>query len=148
VARANAQVEPVLAALNSILAELAGARQRFRAEAEQATVALALAIARRVLHRELSADPDAILGLVKAAFQTCDAKETHRLLLSPQDADSVSQHRPQLRLPPGLDIIADGGLRRGSAVFETSRGELDVSVETQLAEIERGFADVLRRRTG
>jgi flagellar assembly protein FliH len=109
-------------------------------------VGLAIAIARRVLHRELSTDPEAILGLVKAAFQRCDAKETHRLTLSPPDADSVKEHRGRLRLPPALEIVADGGLQRGSAMFETSRGDLDVSVETQLTEIERGFADVLRRR--
>jgi flagellar motor switch protein FliG len=145
-ARANSKIEPVLASLNSVIAELAGARRLFRAEAEEATVSLAIAIARRVLHRELSTDPEAILGLVKAAFQKCDAKETHRLSLSPPDADSVQQHRGQLRLPTGLDIVADAALQRGSAVFETSRGVLDVSAETQLAEIERGFADVLRRR--
>ena len=145
-ARANSRLEPVLAALTSIVSELTGARQRFRVEAEEATVALAIAIARRVLHRELATDPEAILGLVKAAFQKCDAKETHRLILSPADADCVKEYRGRLRFPATLDIVADGGLQRGSAVFETTRGELDVSVETQLAEIERGFADVLKRR--
>jgi hypothetical protein len=31
-------------------------------------------------------------------------------------------------------------------VFETVRGELDASVETQLDEIEHGLADRIRRR--
>jgi len=119
-----------------------------RAEAEEATVALAISIAWRVLHSELSADPEAILGLVKAAFQKCDAKETHRLILSPADAESVREHRSRLRLPQAVEVISDAGFQRGAAVFETSRGDLDVSIETQLAEIERGFADVLKRRNG
>jgi hypothetical protein len=121
-ARANARLEPVLAGLSSVIAELAGARQRFRAEAEEATVALAISIARRVLHRELSADPEAILGLVKAAFQKCEAKETHRLILSPADAESVREHRSRLRLPQAVEVISDAGFQRGAAVFETSRG--------------------------
>jgi len=145
-ARAAGRLEPVLASLNSVIAELAGARHLFRAEAEEATVALAIAIARRVLHRELSTDPEAIHGLVKAAFQKCDARETHRLMLCPADAETVKQNRSLLRLPPALDIVADSSLQRGAALFETSRGDLDASVETQLSEIERGFADVLRRR--
>ena len=33
-------------------------------------VRLAVAIARRVLHREITVDSDAMLGLVKAAFAT------------------------------------------------------------------------------
>ena len=90
----------MLAALTSIVTELTGARQCFRAEAEEATVGFAIAIARRVLHRELATGPDAILGLVKEAFHRCDARETHRLLLSPVHAQSVKGYRDQLRLPP------------------------------------------------
>ena len=111
-------------------------------------MALAIAIARRVLHRELATDPEAILGLVKAAFQRCDARETYRLRVSPTDAEVVRENREPLRLPPAVEIVSDAGLARGSAIFETSRGELDASAATQLAEIERGFADVLAMRRG
>ena len=144
--RAQARVEPVLASLNSIVAELAGSRARFRAEAEGATVALALAVARRVLNRELATDPEAILGLVKAAFQKCDSRESCKLRLAPADASVVNEYRARLNLPAGLEIISDPNLTRGSAIFETSRGDLDASVETQLSEIERGFADILQKR--
>ena len=109
-------------------------------------VKLAIAIARRVLHRELSTDPEAILGLVIAAFQKLNARETHKLRLSPSDAQTLQQYRDRLDLPPGLEILSESSLTAGSAIFETSRGDLDASVDTQLAEIERGFADLMRRR--
>ena len=144
--RAHARLEPVIAGLSQVIAELAGARKHFRAQAEADTVALAIAIARRVLNRELMADPEAMLGLVKAAFQKCDQRETHKLRVSPQDADAIREHRERLNLPQALEVVADGALTRGSALFETSRGDLDASVNTQLGEIERGLADVLRRR--
>jgi flagellar assembly protein FliH len=136
----------VVASLSGVIAELTGMRKHFRAQAEADTVALAIAIARRVVHRELTADPEAILGLVKAAFQKCDARETHKLRVSPQDEEVVRGQRGMLNLPPALEVVADGGLVRGSAIFETSRGDLDASVDTQLMEIDRGLADVLRRR--
>jgi flagellar assembly protein FliH len=145
--QAQTRLEPVLAGLTGVTGELAGMRKKFRREAEEATVALAIAIARRVLHRELSSDPDALLGLVKAAFQKCDSRETHKLRLSPQDAEAVRENRGRLNLPPAVEIAADGSLTRGSAIFETSRGELDASLDTQLSEIERGLTDVLSRRT-
>jgi flagellar assembly protein FliH len=129
-----------------MVADLAGMRKSLRAESESAAVALALAVARRVLYREVASDPEAILGLVKAALQKCDARETLRLRVSPQDAETIREHRARLNLTPGVEIVADANLARGSAIFETSRGELDASVDTQLAEIERGFADVLKRR--
>ncbi len=56
--RAQARLEPALAAFNGMLAELAGMRKNLRAEAEEAAVTLALAVARRVLHREIAADPE------------------------------------------------------------------------------------------
>ena len=144
--RAQARLDPILASFTSIVAELTGSRQKLRVEAEEAAVSLALEVARRVLHREVAVDPEAILGLVKAAFQKCDARATQRLRVSPQDAETIREHQARLHFPPGLEIVADRNLTRGSAIFETSRGDLDVSVDTQLAEIERGFADVLQRR--
>jgi flagellar assembly protein FliH len=144
--RAMQKAEPVIAALNRIVQELAGARTSFRAEAEHDTVQLAIAIARRVLHRELSTDPEAILGLVMAASRKLTARETHRLRVSPSDAAAIQEHRSRLELPPGLEIVSDASLAPGSAIFETSRGELDASIGTQLAEIDRGFADIVRRR--
>jgi len=145
--RAQAYLEPVLAGLSGIVTELGGMRRKFRAEAEGATVALAMSIARRVLNRELHCDPDAILGLVKAAFERCDARETHCLRVSPADAAAIQENRDRLQLPPRLKIVADVALRPGSAIFETSRGDLDASLDTQLSEIERGLTDVLRKRS-
>ena len=144
--RAMQVMEPTIASLGAILNELAGMRKRFRAEAEEDTIKLAIAIARRVLRRELSIDPDAILGLVKAAFQKLNARETHRLRVSQGDEATLRKHRALLDLPAELEISGDASMTPGSAVFETARGELDASVDSQLAEIERGFTDILKRR--
>jgi flagellar biosynthesis/type III secretory pathway protein FliH len=94
----------------------------------------------------LAADPDALLGLVKAAFSKLNARETRRLRVGPGDAALIEAQRHLLGLPPGLEIQCDASLMNGSVIFETSRGELDASVDTQLLEIERGLTDVLRQR--
>jgi flagellar assembly protein FliH len=144
--RAQQKLDPVLHGLNTMIAELASLRKRVRAEAEDDAVKLSIAIARRVLYRELATDPEAILGLVKAAFGKLNVRETQRLRVSPADAAMIQEHRAKLQIPPGLQIAPDGSLTPGSAVFETSRGDLDASVETQLAEIDRGLTDSLKRR--
>jgi len=144
--QARQRLEPAFAALNNILQDLSGARKKIRAEAERDTLKLALAIARRILHREIATDPEALLGLVKSAFDKLNARETQRLRMAPSDAAVIQEYRGKLALPPGLEIVSDTYLESGSAVFETNRGELDASVDTQLAEVERGLTDVLRRR--
>jgi flagellar assembly protein FliH len=125
--------------------ELSGSRLRYRREAEQDVVALALAVARRILHRELTMVPEALLGLVKAALDKMEAREVHQARVSREDAPMVRQFLEQMGLPQRIEVIADPGIERGGVVLESSRGALDASVDTQLSEIERGFADLVRR---
>jgi len=57
----SAQIEAMNHKLARTIEELTGLRQRFRHEAEEDVVALALATARRILHRELTVEPEALL---------------------------------------------------------------------------------------
>lgn len=144
--RAGSMAAPVLENFGAAIRALADARKQARQEAEASMVQLALAVARRILHREMATDPEAILGLVRSGFDRVNARELHRLRMSPGDAQIVNDNRGDLGLPPSLEVIADSSLPPGSAVFETTRGELDLSAHTQLEEIERGFADLIVRR--
>ncbi len=144
--RAGSMAAPVLENFGAAVRALADARKQARQEAEASMVQLALAVARRILHREIATDPEAILGLVRSGFDRVNARELHRLRMSPGDAQIVNDNRGDLGLPPSIEVIADGSLAPGSAVFETTRGELDLSSHTQLEEIERGFADLIVRR--
>src|SRR5262249_11151814 len=51
------------------IAELAALRPRLRRQAEADLVKLSLAIARRILHRELMVDSEAMRGLIQAALE-------------------------------------------------------------------------------
>jgi flagellar biosynthesis/type III secretory pathway protein FliH len=70
----------------------------------------------------------------------------HRLRVSPTEAAAIEENRVRLELPAGVEIISDASFSRGCAVFETARGDLDASVDTQLAEIGRGLTDIVRKR--
>jgi flagellar assembly protein FliH len=127
------------------IAELADLRPRLRRQAEGDLLKLALAIARRILHRELSVDPGAMQGVIQAALEKLQSQEIYRVRLHPsQEAvvRSLLEHSQQARK---MELHADPKLDRGAAIFETSRGNLDASVETQLREIEQGLADRLDR---
>jgi flagellar assembly protein FliH len=41
--------------------------------------------------------------------------------------------------------VADASREPGAVIFETQRGNLDASIESQLQEIERGLTDRLGR---
>ena len=142
-ARAEARLEPLMERLAGTLAELSACRPRLRQDAEQDLVKLAMAIARRILHRELAIDPEALLGLVKAALEKLEAQECGRVRVFPEGASAIEKYLERAGLREKIQVIPDPALDQGGAVFETSRGSLDVSVETQLQEIQRGLADRL-----
>jgi flagellar assembly protein FliH len=137
------QMEAMQVKLARSIEELTGARPRYRREAEQDVVALALAIARRILHRELTVAPEALLGLVKAALEKLEAREVHQVRVSRQDAPMIKQFFEQMGLPHRVEVVADANLDPGSVILESSCGLLDASVNTQLAEIDRGLADLV-----
>ena len=140
-----AQIQPVIEKLNRMLEELAAVKPRLRHEAEEDIVKLALAIARRILYRELATSPEALLGLVRSALDKLDGREVHRLRVNPQDAVVLQAKFQSTGSVRKIEIVGDPSLQRGSAIFDTAHGALDASVDTQLNEIERGFADLVRR---
>jgi flagellar assembly protein FliH len=105
---------------------------------------LSIAIARRILHRELTVDPSALQGLVKAAFDRLDRREIKEIRTDADSIASVKKIVEGLGAPGSVKVIADATLRPGSLVIEVPRGQLDASIETQLIEIERGFVDIVR----
>ncbi|MDQ2948073.1 MAG: FliH/SctL family protein [Acidobacteriota bacterium] len=140
----GAEVNSTVGRLARSIEEISGLRQRFRHEAEAEVVKLAIAIARRVLHRELTVDSEALLGIVKAALTKMDSRELHQIRIHPDHAAALQNNLHQLGLPTRVEVIADPGLEPGAVILDTARGALDASVQTQLSEIERGFADLVR----
>ena len=134
------QTQGAIASFGQAARELIALKPRLRAEAERELVALSLAIARRVVHRELHVDPTTVLAIVHACLQEFDRVEIQRLAVSPEDLDAVAAY---FRDNPvaNLKLVADPGVSRGGALFQTNQGELDARIETQLREIEYGLAD-------
>lgn len=145
--QATAELKPVLEKFSASLNELQLMRRRIRREAERDLVQLAVAIARRILHREITVDPEALLGIVKAALERLEGREVDRLRLHPADAELVRPYLEQAGLAERVRVVPDAHLARGSLLFETSQGSLDASLETQLQEIQRGLLDCLRRQS-
>jgi flagellar assembly protein FliH len=141
---AAAQLKPLLERFAATINELSSHRRQLRRDAETDVVKLAIAIGRRVLRRELATDPDAMRGLVKAALEKLEGREIERVRVNPADAAAVKQHLEQARMAAKFEVVPEPRLERGAAIFETSRGNLDASIETQLDEIQRGLIDRIR----
>ena len=144
--QAAAEIRPVIERLSRSIDEIANFRGRLRREAEADTIRLALAIARRVLRRQLAIDPEALHGLVLGALEKLEGQEISRVRLHPAHASLVKACLDQYSAGSRVEILPDPWRELGSVVIETARGNLDASIDSQLQEIERGLADCLRRQ--
>jgi flagellar assembly protein FliH len=144
--RASAEFQTVVERMARSIEETAGLRARLRHEAEADLLGLSLAIARRVLRREISIDPDALRGVAMAALEKMAAGEISRVRVHPSQAPLVANCLRDAGGGSNIEIVPDAAREPGALVFETERGNLDASVESQLGEIERGLADHLKRR--
>jgi flagellar assembly protein FliH len=142
-AKAAAEIQPVIEKLGRTIAEISSLRVRLRREAEADLVRLALAIARRILRRELAVDPDALHGLIMGALEKLQAQEICRARVSPPHVALLKKCLEQANASAGVEIISDPSREPGTVIFETERGGLDASVDSQLREIDRGLADRL-----
>jgi flagellar assembly protein FliH len=143
--QAGAELQPVLDQLGRSLASLSSLRSRVRTEAEGDLLKLAISIARRVLHRELTLDPESIEGLIRVALEKLQSRELCRVRVHPDQEQAIRNSLERFANSQKVELIADSSLQCGDVLFETVHGNLDASIESQLREIERGFADRLRR---
>jgi flagellar assembly protein FliH len=127
------------------VADLATYKARLRREAEAETVELALAIARKVLKRELHVDPSAIEGIARAALDRIGAREVLRVRVAPASYTAIQQMLASIGPAGAIELESDATLDAGGVVVETRRGALDASVDGQLDEIAQGLADRLGR---
>lgn len=143
-AQALAALEPALDRMAKTARELCDLRPRLRRDAESDVVQLAIAVARRIIHRELSLDPGAMQALVQVALNRLDRQEIHRVVVHPSQAAAVQAVLAGETRQ--VEVVGDPKRDLGSLIFETNRGTLDASTGAQFEEIERGLTDRVNLR--
>jgi flagellar assembly protein FliH len=143
--QAAAELRPIQERMARTLAELSSLRSRIRKDAEGDLLKLSISVARRVLHRELTLDPESIEGLIRIALEKLQSRDVCRIRLHPDLEPAIRASMERFSNSQKVELIADPSMQCGDILFETAHGNIDASIEAQLREIERGFADRLGR---
>jgi flagellar biosynthesis/type III secretory pathway protein FliH len=121
-------------------------REEYFSRVEPEVVQLSLAIARKILHREAQVDPLLLSGLVHVALEKLDAGTRVRLRVPPVDTHFWNECFAESGGTILPEISGDPALKHGECALETEIGSTQISLETQLKEIEQGFFDLLEQR--
>lgn len=141
--QAKGRMEEALGRLEAILRELEDFRRRAFGRAEEEILELAIAVAKKVLRRELMSDRQWVLRTLKEAIEKVTEGDTVKIYLSPDDIDLVKEHQGELlegvKGPRGVVLHADPGITPGGCFIETEFGHIDARLESQLEAIAQGL---------
>lgn len=138
------EIERTRAEIARAIEQFAQQRDEYFHQAEAEVVSLALAIARRIIHRETQIDPQLLAGLVNYELKQLERATGVRLLVSPETLGYWNEAAPKMSRP--VEVAPDKALASGEVRIETVLGSTTVSFECELKEIERGFFDLLSHR--
>jgi flagellar assembly protein FliH len=104
-------------------------------QTERQVVQLALALARRVVLRELTLDPDLIAAIAHVALERLSDGSPATIRLHPEDYAVVAGRRGNQWAGADVSVVPDPALARGGCVVESGFGVIDASVDAQLGEL-------------
>jgi flagellar assembly protein FliH len=130
---ATVRTEAVLWRLTQTLEELGTLREQMIHKTERQVVQLALAIAARILHREVAVDHELLVAMARVALDRLGDRSSATIRLNPQDFAAAGVDR--LVSKASVQIVADATVNRGGCRVESDFGLIDVAIAAQLAEI-------------
>lgn len=108
-------------------------------EAKLDVLRVALGVAERVTKRAVEMDEASAGAQLEAALGMITRASRLRIACSPDDAELLRQMTPALARKfstmAHAEIVEDPKLSRGSVIVRTDKGEVDASIETQIARI-------------
>lgn len=132
---AAARSELVLRRLSGTIEELQALKSDILQRTEQQVVQLSLAIARRLVHREVTLDREIVATMARVALDRLGQSATATIRLHPDDLAAVTHGRPDLGNDGVARFVADPMVRRGGCLVQSDLGLVDVSVDAQIDEI-------------
>jgi flagellar assembly protein FliH len=133
--------------LTALLAEVAKIRQTILERDEQQILDLALAVAEKVIHLEVTTNREVIRGVLKEAIRHIADRDGLKIRIHPQDFSHMMEIKSDfLQTLDGIKNLVfeqDESIARGGALIETLYGEVDARLDQQYQEV-KGFLQASR----
>jgi flagellar assembly protein FliH len=143
---AEKRVEPMMMRYSEAILDISKLRSLLYAQVEREVVRLAVEVAKKIVHREINADPDVIQTLVRVALGHVAEKSAVTIHLNPVDYNHLLKQRAELSQAETRDIalLADKSIERGGCLIQTTCGDIDARIEEKFREVEHAFFEGLK----
>jgi flagellar assembly protein FliH len=129
--------------------QLKNLRRETYQKIEKEVVQLALAIARKIICREIAMDKEVVVCVAQEALALVEDPGQIKIKMNPADLQGINETRYQLsELISDIDnvtLAAEDSIQSGGRVIETNLGEIDARIEKQLQAVEEAFRTAMEK---
>jgi len=131
---AAARGDAMLRRLAQTFEEMASLRATMIQKTERQVVQLALAIAARVIHREVNLDRELLVAMARVALDRLGDASSATIRLHPDEHAAIVTLRGG-EADGAVRLVADPVVARGGCLVQSDFGQIDVSVDAQISEL-------------
>jgi flagellar assembly protein FliH len=126
-----------------MLAELEALQRRECRHFEKELVDLALAVARKIVGREVAVNPEAVAGMLRDALSRIEHAGSLSIRMHPDDLQRLADVQPRLLEgladPARVRFEADPAISAGGCFIESEAGDIDARLEHRFRVLEDAF---------
>ena len=141
---AEERFEATSRALAKALEDVSRLRESLAQSGSQDMLRLVMAVAEQVIRREVAVDPNLVLSIIENALQASVRSDSYRISINPADLEVVNAQKPLFLASisglRNLSIDADAAISRGGCRVDSELGDVDATIESQLAAIRQALA--------
>jgi flagellar assembly protein FliH len=143
---AERKIDAIMKRYTEAIVEVGKLRASLYGQIEQEVVKLALAVSKKIVHREIQVDRDIIQTLVRVALSHVAEKSSVVIHLNPVDYSYLLDKKSELSQSEGRDIslLADRSVERGGCLIQTDCGDIDARIDEEFREVERTFFEGMK----
>ena len=143
------KIEPLMSAIKEALIQLNAIREETYRQLEKEVVELAIAIAQKVICREIATDRETVVCVAKEALAKVDDPGKVKIRINPSDLKFINETKYQLaNLIPDVNNVtfeAEENIQSGGCIIETELGEIDARIEKQLQAVKESFLSTMEK---
>ena len=143
-AQQKQELAKLVKTLSGLIGELTREKKEFLRGMETEVLNLAFAIAEKVLNHEIATDKDAICKVLGGALKKIADQEGMRIRVNPDDYRYLTERKsdvfPELEGIKDIMLEEDAAIGRGSAVIDSTFGEVDARLDQQLSELKTALS--------
>ena len=148
----NDGVGNAVEALHGVCREMLHARNAFLDSLEPQLVQLSVALAERILEREVQLDPGVVASTARAALERVLDAEKVVLRANPADLAVLRERKPEYLAEfeqiHSIELVPDEAVESGGCIASTNRLEIDARFSEQLANMMAQMLAQSDRATG